>query len=288
MESVLELVADKLGWNAAEVEVQYQESGLTNRNYIVSNGTEKAVVRIHGVLSGELGIDRRAEIAAMEAVSALDIAPELLYFEAGQAGQGYMITRFIEGRTWESGDPAANIEGLAALLKKVHSVPGIEFEFSPYADIERWILLAKNRRQQLPEALDNLLERLHHIQGLRSAVADSCRGLCHNDPFANNFMDDGSLRLLDWEFAGMGDIMYDLACISQSLEPDKQTELLTAYFGYTSPELVRSLQDMDYVVSFWNAMWATTLMDSASHPDFDYSGLANYLFQKMERSLAQG
>lgn len=284
MELVLELAASKLGWKPEQLKMQFQESGLTNRNYVVSNGLEKVIIRVNGVHAGTLGIDRRAELAAMKAVSGLGTAPELIYFDTEQ---GYMITRFIEGRTWASNDLALNVDRISALLKKVHNAFEIDFEFSPYKDIERWIKIAIDRGQQLPESLDKMMERLHHIQALRAAVSDNFRGLCHNDPFANNFMDDGSLRLLDWEFAGMGDIMYDLACISQSLEHEKQLELLHSYFGYTSPELLRALRDMDFVVSFWNAMWAVTLLDTSSHPSFDYSNLAKYLFQKIDNMLEQ-
>ncbi|MFC3801524.1 guanitoxin biosynthesis pre-guanitoxin N-oxide kinase GntI [Cohnella sp. GCM10012308] len=284
MESVRELAAEKLGWNPAELEMEFQESGLTNRNYVISNGREKVVIRMNGERSEALGINRQAELAALEAISDLGITPELLYFDVEQ---GYMITRFIEGRTWASDDLADHVERVGALLKQAHTAAEIDFEFSPYRDIERWIQKATKRGQQLPASLDKMMERLQQIRAMREAVSDSCRGLCHNDPFANNFMDNGSLRLLDWEFAGMGDVLYDLACISQSMGHEKQTQLLHAYFGYSSPELLQALQDMDYVVSFWNAMWATTMLSAAPQTGFDYSNLAQYLFQRMESALVR-
>jgi thiamine kinase-like enzyme len=166
------------------LELKFQESGLTNRNYVVSNGLEKVVVRVNGAHTGLLGINRQAELAAMEAVSDLKTAPELLYFDVEQ---GYMMTRFIEGRTWESNDLDMNVDRIGVLLKKVHTAAEIDFEFSPYKDIETWIQKAQSRGQQLPDSLD---ERLHRIQALRAAASDNFRGLCHNDPFANNFMDD--------------------------------------------------------------------------------------------------
>ncbi len=283
MELVLELVVKKLGWNPERLDMKFQESGLTNRNYVVSNGLEKVVVRINGVLSGELGINRHAELSAMKAVSALGTTPDLLCFDAEQ---GHMITRFIEGRTWASNDLAQNVDRAAALLKKVHTSSEISFAFSPYRDIERWIQKATKRGQQLPGSLNKMMERLHQIHATREAVSDNFQGLCHNDPFANNFMDDGSLRLLDWEFAGMGDILYDLACISQSIGHEKQAALLRAYFGYSSPSLLQALHDMEYVVSFWNAMWATTMQATTPHTSFDYPSLAQYLFRKLESTLA--
>lgn len=283
MDFVLELAASRLGWTPEQLTLDYQDSGLTNRNYVVSNGTKKAVIRVNGGGHHDaLGINRHAELAAMEAIRGLGTAPEVLYFDADT---GTMITRFIEGRTWSAEDLEPNLNRITTLMKKVHGAPAIAFEFSPYADIKRWIVAAQNRGHALPETQDRLLARLHDIEAARAAVADAFRGLCHNDPFANNFMDDGTLRLLDWEFAGMGDVMYDLACIAQSMKPDKQAELLVAYFGDNSPELTQALRDMDYVVSFWNAMWAVTMLDAAPAGGFDYAGLARYLFQKLESAL---
>lgn len=48
MEPEFVLVANKLGWDTERIEIKFQESGLTNRNYVVTNGMEKVVVRIGG------------------------------------------------------------------------------------------------------------------------------------------------------------------------------------------------------------------------------------------------
>lgn len=283
MDQILKLVIDQLGWGAEKLQTDYQESGLTNRNYVVTNGDEKVVVRASGAHTALLGINRHAEQAAMKALGHLAAIPGLVYFDAEQ---GHMITRFIAGRTWETPDLVPNIDRVGALLRRIHTAAEIDYEFSPYRDIERWIKQAQNNGQPLPESLERLLNQLNHIEASRAAVADNFRGLCHNDPFANNFRDGETLRLLDWEFAGMGDVMYDLACIGQSMTQEEQAALLQAYFGYSSQELLETLQVMDYVVSFWNAMWATTLLDpsSTAPQGFDYAGLANYLFRKMEKA----
>ena len=40
---------------------------------------------------------------------------------------------------------------------------------------------------------------------------------CHNDLLTANFLDDGTrLRILDWEYAGMGDRFFDLANFSDN------------------------------------------------------------------------
>ena len=47
-----------------------------------------------------------------------------------------------------------------------------------------------------------------------------------------NFIDDGSrIRIVDWEYAGMGDVFFDLAnfSINNGLDAGGRRELLDAY-----------------------------------------------------------
>ena len=61
---------------------------------------------------------------------------------------------------------------------------------------------------------------------------------CHNDLLNANFIDDGShIRIVDWEYAGMGDVFFDLAnfSINHDLDVDGRAALLTAYFNTPTP-----------------------------------------------------
>src|SRR5207244_9304708 len=81
---------------------------------------------------------------------------------------------------------------------------------------------------------------------------------CHNDLLNANFIDDGSrIRIVDWEYAGMGDIFFDLAnfAVNHELDEDGRAELLTAYFGDVRPADVRALEMMRFMSLFREAMW---------------------------------
>ena len=57
---------------------------------------------------------------------------------------------------------------------------------------------------------------------------------CHNDLLNANFIDDGArIRIIDWEYAGMGDPFFDLGnfSINHELTPDEDEILLAAYDG---------------------------------------------------------
>ena len=61
---------------------------------------------------------------------------------------------------------------------------------------------------------------------------------CHNDPLAENFLDArGRMYLVDWEYAGMNDPMWDLGDLSveAGFGPEQDEALLRAYFEGAPP-----------------------------------------------------
>jgi thiamine kinase-like enzyme len=97
--------------------------------------------------------------------------------------------------------------------------------------------------------------------------------LCHNDPYHLNFLDDGGLWLIDWEYAGMGDPLYDLAGIGLNLDREGRDLLLRTYYGEVTPELRRGLDLMIPVFLCWNTMWCLIQVEEGV-VDFDYFAMA--------------
>ena len=63
---------------------------------------------------------------------------------------------------------------------------------------------------------------------------------CHCDPLCENFVDDdaaGVMHIIDFEYGGMNDPMWDLADLSveAGLDAAAEHELLAAYFGDVAP-----------------------------------------------------
>jgi thiamine kinase-like enzyme len=57
---------------------------------------------------------------------------------------------------------------------------------------------------------------------------------------------------LDWEFAGMGDVFYDLASVCHIFTPKQKAFLLECYFGQAKTSAMEALEQMWFIVSFWN------------------------------------
>jgi thiamine kinase-like enzyme len=76
--------------------------------------------------------------------------------------------------------------------------------------------------------------------GLRAALDSHPVGIVagHCDPLCENFLDTGErMWIVDWEYSGMNDPMWDLGDLSVEggFGPDEEEEMLRAYFGGEAP-----------------------------------------------------
>jgi thiamine kinase-like enzyme len=276
------IVAQVPMWQGAQsITVEWQKGGLTNENYLLTVDSERYVLRLSGDNTAQLGIDRQTERDATMAASRAGIAPEVILFTLPE---GHLVTRFVQGREWTIDEFKAPrvIRRVAETMKRVHTLPPIAGTFSPYRDVERRLEVANRRGIALPGLLDQFLDRTSEIEGIRAS--SPMVGLCHNDPFPNNFLDDGRVRLLDWEFAGMGDVFYDLASVCHFFALEQKTYLLECYFGEATTSALRTLEAMWFVVAFWNATWAL-LQIGHPHADHDYAAMAGRIFARMGERL---
>ncbi len=82
---------------------------------------------------------------------------------------------------------------------------------------------------------------------------------CHNDLLNGNFIDDGTrIRILDWEYAGMGDIFFDLGnfAIQHEFNDEEDEILLKAYFGQPTDSQRAHQKLMKIMSDLREAMWA--------------------------------
>ena len=259
--------------DAASLSVSMLPGGLSNTNYLVDADGEMFVVR-HGCDNAEsLGIDRRREEAAARLAHDAGFAPEVVVF---LQPEGHAVIRYLpdaEPLTIEQFTTREMVVRVARRMRDVHALSPIDGVFDPFAVIERWRTILEERGSGLPTRLTGLLDLVAIADTERRALVRNELVLCHNDPYHLNFLDDGDLWLIDWEYAGMGASMYDLAGIGLNLDRVGRDLLLRSYYGEVTSELRRGLDLMISVFLCWNTMWCLIQVDEGA-VDFDYFAMA--------------
>ena len=269
-------------WDSS-VELEELPGGITNRNYKVVSAAGNRMARVcedHRVL----GIDRRNEVACQGAAAALGIAPEIVYHE-----EGILVSEFIEAQTLADSDvrEAAALRRLAQVLRHLHgsrdSLSGEMLYFCPFQTVRTYVGNARELGAHLPETIDSVLE---DMIWLSEEISPFRPALCHNDVLAANILDDGDrLWLVDWEYGGMGNPLFDLAgvCGNCGLEREEEVLLLSAYFGREDAAVAREVRILKAVSLLRETLWAV-IQTVASDIDFDYVSYAAALFEAYSRA----
>ena len=257
--------------------------GLTNRNYRIDADGQSYVLRVAGKDTALLGIDRACEVACSRAAAALGVGPEVIaYLPEHEA----MVRRFVRGRvlTPEDVQQPDVLSRVAETLCRYHGGPRGEGSFSPFAAVRSYYSLARERHVRLPDSLEGALKRLAKIE--QDLQTDDPPCPCHNDLLAGNFIDDGTaVRIIDWEYGGMGDRFFDLGNLAANNEftGEHERALLALCFGEVSPGHLRRLRQMRLASDMREAMWGF-LQAAISTLDIDYLA---YGRKHLERFIAE-
>jgi thiamine kinase-like enzyme len=254
-------------WPGRPVEVEPLGGGITNHNFKVVVDGQAFVLRIAGRDTEVLGIDRGVELEASRTAAALGIGPEVVAFV-----HGCLVTRFLEGETGRPGTADAG-----ALLRRLHDGPAIPGRFDSFRVVETYAAAAGSA----PPEYGRAKAVADRIEARRGGVEPRA---CHNDLLPANFVHDGErLRLVDWEYAGMGDPYFDLGnfAVNNELDEEGEAELLAAYGGGDPGALVL----MRFMSDFREAMWGV-VQQAISQLDFDFAAYASQHFARLERTAA--
>ena len=273
-------------WPGRVATVSVLGGGITNHNLKVELGDGEAyVLRISGRNTTLLGIDRAVEYEASLAAAAVGVGPDVIaYVEP----EGYLVTRFIEGEivSAERMRETATIRRVVAALKPIHQGPPLPGRFDSFSVVEEYRSTAFARGVAVPAEYVRARQIARQIERARGPIPERP---CHNDLLNANFIDDGTrIRIVDWEYAGMGDIFFDLAnfAVNHDLGEDARNELLAAYFGDLRPADVRALEMMRFMSLFREAMWGV-VQAAVSELDFDFGAYAQEHFARTTALAAE-
>ena len=206
--------------------------GLTNRVFLVESPRGNHVVRIPGKGTEEY-INRRVEAVAARAAARCGVSPEVL----ATTDDGLMLTLAINDAVTMSPENFASIAGAptraAHVLRQLHiSGERFDFRFELFAMIDDYLKILSGKATDLPDGYHDVLAS---AESVRAALNTRTLPLapCHCDPLSENFLDTGDrMWLVDWEYSGMNDPLWDLGdvIVEAKLDRDKEAEFIHAYF----------------------------------------------------------
>ena len=260
--------------------------GITNRNFLVGDGNERFVARIGEELP-LLGVDRRNERVCHRAAEALGVAPPIAFAE-----NGVLVSRYIAGRTLDA--DSAREPGfsgrLGSVLRALHEgwdgLVGDMFSFSPLQASRTYLETSRRMGAELPSDMEVMLDAVRKLSRMLSPFTPA---LCHNDMLPANVLDDGNrVWIVDWEYAGIGHPLFDLAGFSVNCRYSEAQDraFLTAYRGEFHPQDLRELRLLKVASLLREALWSV-VQTVASDLDFDFRGYALVHFAKFREALAQ-
>ncbi len=286
MNNALDRIINLDFWTS-RVDPEPLSGGITNANFMVTDGGKKYFVRVgddiplHGVM-------RFNELAASRAAHAAGISPEVIHH-----APGVIVLNFVEGKTLTPEDirESVYLERVFDLICKCHrNIPeylrGPVLVFWPFQIVRDYAnTLSSNKEPTSPE----LLRLLDIGQALEQAVGPVDMVFGHNDLLAANFIDDGKrLWLVDWDYAGFGSPLFDLGGLASNnkLSKDQETWLLENYFEQPlSDELKIRYEAMKCASLLRESMWSM-VSEKYSEIDFDYAAYTRENLEHFEKAWA--
>ena len=282
------ILAQIPGWKNSALLIAPLVGGITNQNYRVDIGGETFVLRVGGKGTQLLGIDRAREHACTAIAAQVGVGAEVIYF---LASEDVLVTRFIVGASIspETAVQPETLSRIVASIKRYHAGPAFPGTFSPFETVRSYYSLSLEHGVTFPDTLSQAFALMAQIEQALDVPQKLQQPMpCHNDLLASNFIDDGqAIWILDWEYAGMGDIFFDLGnfAVNQALDDEQCELLLRYYFGEVRVVDLAHLHLMRLGSDLRESFWGFLQM-GISELDFDYRQYAHHHLNRFLQNAA--
>ena len=202
------------------------------------------------------------------------------------------MTEFLPGRVMTQADLGKPdmIAEVAVTLWEVHGIRPLRNRFSAWDVVDRYARTAAERGEGTPGTFSDLLEGARRIQAaVDPGHPEHAPVPCHNDLLPANLIHDGeAMRIVDWEYAGMGNRYFDLGNLSVN---NRFTEagdewLLECYWGEPCTRgRLATLRLMRIMSDLREAMWGV-VQQAISELDFDFADYAREHFERVRAGFA--
>ena len=208
--------------------------GMTNIVHLVETKNINLIVRIPGKGTEDY-INRSTEYKNAKAAWRAGISAEIIWADVNS---GVMVSKAINRIETMTANLFSSRKGSPAragyALAKLHnSGETFDFRFELFNMIDDYLKILSTKDVDLPEGYNDIVKGAEPIKELLETNPIPLAP-CHCDPLCENFLDDGkNMWIVDWEYSGMNDPLWDLGDLSveAGMNEDQENEMLKAYFG---------------------------------------------------------
>ncbi len=234
--------------------------GMMNHSYKITRcDDEEYLVRIPGEGTEEM-VNRLDERKSTELGCKLGIDSQLFFF----GDDGRKVMKFIHDPQPMTDEVMRRKEVLlqaADIFHRLHTCgvdTGVRFEVFEMAEL--YEKLIKEGGVAFYDDYDDVKQTVMNIKAEVDKNGEAPKVPCHNDSLVANWVldGDGKLYLIDWEFSGMNEAMWDLSCLSIEADYTEQNDndLLDAYYGRKATieekkYFIAAKMYVDYLWTLW-------------------------------------
>ena len=258
--------------------------GITNKNFLVTDGSEKFFVRIGDDIPEHL-VFRSNEVQSSTAAAKIGICPKLLFYN-----KSIQIFSYVDGKTLNSNDIKNNLEEITNLIKKVHikipdQLEGQSVIFWVFHVIKNYKNFLEKSKSSYIKILPELLLKARKLESVASPFEIV---FSHNDLLPANFIkDENQIWLIDWEYAGFNTPLFDLGGLASNNEFTEKEEgnLLENYFEEKlSSELLVKYKAVKCASLLRETMWSM-VSEITSTIEFDYKSYSSDNLSKFNQAF---
>ena len=254
--------------------------GMTNKNYRICVKGSRYILRVAGTGTEQM-INRNTEMFNSAIASEKGYNVEVPYFSLET---GVKISKYIENAetlTHRSIKKEENLKQVTGILRDLHESTDFHMdnEFNMFRELEKYEDILRKDRGDFFEDYDEVREKVMALEE-ELKVCKRVFVPSHNDLVSENLVKDteGRIYLIDWEYSGINDDMWDLAALSLENEfSEDDIELMfRLYFNGKEADKDSRRRLLIHQIC-QDTLWAVwTLIKEAEGDDFGTYGIDRY------------
>jgi thiamine kinase-like enzyme len=283
-------------WKGLDIDITQLKGGITNKLYRIRSEKGDYTVRIYGDKT-DLFIDRDSEAHAIREMSKIGVCSPIVKY---LPERGVTIVEFIDDAIFLNNEHFLDkslYPKIVEAIKKIHT-SGVTLKqiFNPMVKVKEMFSILTGLKAEYPEFdITGTVDRLSKLDQIINIAEDEYTA-CHNDLLADNFLlieeealprYDSPMYIIDWEYAGMAPLYYDIADMLQEILVPRDAEKAIVEAYCDGQDFDQVLYYIDLFKPFPDIYWFlwSMIQLNVSTIDFDYYDYGKVKYENARKNL---